>query len=102
MDIKELENIMVSHGVVLRAIPKTARSIYEKYHADKYPDGIIMYLEKYKREMLIVENIPKNAGKFIFECEKHTSSIVKFNGKKFYDSIEQAIEDLVSHESEEH
>lgn len=95
MDIKELEEIMIEHGVVLRAIPKKVRGVYEKYHADEFPNGTIEYLEDFKREMLVVWSIPKNAGKFTFECEKHTGSTVKFRGKKFFDSIEEAVKDLI-------
>lgn len=100
MDIKELEEIMVSHGVVLRAIPKKTRSIYERYHIDKYPRGTIQYLEEFKREMLVFESIPENAGKFIFECEKNTSATVHFSGKKYFDSIEQAVEDLLKNKKQ--
>lgn len=85
---------MISHGVVLRAIPEKIRGVYEKRHIDKYPDGVIKYLDDYKREMLVVEIIPKNAGKFIFECARNTNSMVKFMGKKYFDSIEEAVESL--------
>lgn len=95
MDIKELENIMISHGIVLRAIPKIERSICEKRRANEFPDGKIEYLEEYKREMLVIERIPKYAGKFIFEYKQGTASTVKFTGKKFFDSIEQAVNDLL-------
>ena len=96
MDIRELEKVMISHGVVLRAIPEKVRGIYEKRHIDTYPNGVIKYLDDYKREMLVVETIPKNAGKFILECVPHTSSMVKFSGKKYFDSIEEAVEFLQS------
>lgn len=94
MDIKELENIMVTHGVVLRAIPNKTTGIYEKRHIDQFPDGKIMYLEDFKRAMLVIEKIPKNAGKFILECEKNTLSTVKFTGRKYFDSIEEAVNSL--------
>lgn len=95
MNIKELESIMIEYGVVLRAIPKTVRGVYEKYHIDKYPNGTIEYLEEYKREMLVVISVPKNAGKFVFECQKNTISGVQFQGNKYFDSIELAIADLL-------
>lgn len=94
MDTKELYKIMVEHGVVLRAIPDKIVKIYEKQHFDKYPDGTIKYMEEFEREMLIVEQTPINAGKIIMEQRKDTGSIVVFTGKKFYDSIEQAVADL--------
>lgn len=35
MSIKDLEKIMVSYGVALRAIPEMVTEIYEKQHIDK-------------------------------------------------------------------
>lgn len=96
MDIQELEKIMVEYGVVLRPIPKIVRSVYEKKYATTTPDGVVKYMEKYKREMLVVERVPENAGKFIFECQKNTNRIVHFHGKKYFDSIEEAIQYLLS------
>lgn len=95
MEIKELEDIMVTHSVVLRAIPKKVVDVYEKQHIDSYPTGTIRYLERYKREMLVVESIPKNAGKFLFEQQNNTASMVQFRGKKYFDSIEEAVADLL-------
>jgi len=94
MDIQLLEEIMITHGIVLRAIPRKVRGVYDKRHLDKYPNGIITYLEEYKRDMLVVETIPQNAGKFIFESVKSTRSTVSFSGKKYFDSIEEAIEHI--------
>lgn len=95
MNIKELEEIMIAHSVVLRAIPQTTIGIYEKEQISKYPDGTVKYLDNYKREMLIVERTPKNAGEFILECEKHTGSTVRFTGNMFFETIEQAIGTLL-------
>lgn len=94
MDIKEMEELMLEHGVVLRAIPRKSRVVLGKIHIDKYPQGTIQYLEEYKREMLVFYEVPKNAGKFIFECVGHTDSMVRFYAAKFYDGIEEAFEDL--------
>lgn len=99
MDIKDLEKIMVEHGVVLRAIPMKVTGIYETRHQKKFPNARVEYLEDFKREMLIDERVPINAGRFIFEANQGTGSLVKFYAKKFYDSIEEAIEDLLKHES---
>lgn len=95
MDIKELENIMILNGVVLRALPRIMRGIYETRHIDIFPNGTIEYLEEYKREMLVVYTVPKNAGKFIFECARNTMNSVSFAGKKYYDTIEEAVNDLL-------
>lgn len=93
MTIEELERIMVEHGATIRAIPKVIVGVYDKRHIDKYPDGRIEYLDSFKREMLITESVPKNAGKFLLKSKCGTMSMVQFEGK-FYDSIEQAVADL--------
>lgn len=95
MDIKKLEEIMVTHGVVLRAIPRKITGVYEKRHREQFPNARVEYLEKFKREMLIDERVPRNAGKFVFEANKGTESTVKFHADRFYDSIEEAIGDLL-------
>jgi hypothetical protein len=95
MDIKKLEQIMIAHGVVLRAIPEKIVSVIEVYHKDKYPDGRIEYIERYKREMLVVEKIPIHAGKFIFECAKNTNGMIQFYGKRYFDSIDEAVNALL-------
>lgn len=95
MDIKELEKIMISHGVALRAIPEKVRHVLEKQHIDRYPNGTIEYLDEFKREMLVFESIPKNAGKFILVKNQATSCNVSFTGKEYFDSIEQAMESLL-------
>lgn len=96
MDIKELEDVMALYGVVLRAIPKVPiRGVYEKRHIDIYPTGRIEYLPEYKREMLVVETMSKQAGKFLYEFSRGTTSGVNFSGKKYFDTIELAIEDIL-------
>lgn len=91
MDIKELEEIMISEGIVLRAIPSKTVGIYEKYHINEFPHGTIQYLDEYKREMLVVESIPELAGKFLLQTAKHQNCIVRFDNKELFDSIEDAM-----------
>lgn len=93
MTIEELEHLMVEHGIVLRAIPNTVREILEVRYRDEYPDGKVVYLEEFHREMLIVEHVPKHAGEFLMECRQGTSQMVPFN-RIFYKSISEAIADL--------
>ncbi|MBQ3011261.1 MAG: hypothetical protein IJA20_02925 [Methanocorpusculum sp.] len=95
MDIKELEEIMVEHGVVLRAIPMKVTGIYEVRHRKQFPNARVEYLEDFKREMLIDERVPINAGKFIFESNQGTGNMVKFYANRFYDSIEDAMDGLL-------
>lgn len=101
MDIKELEKIMIEHGLVIRAVPKKVRSVFEKQHIDKFPDGKIEYLERYKREVLVVDQVPKNAGKFIIECAESACATIRFSGEKFYDSVEEAVEDFLKNDKTE-
>lgn len=102
MNIKELEEIMISNGIVIRAIPKKSIEIYEKFHADSLKkQGVkveVKYLENYRREMAVVERVPENAGKFVIEINQGTSSIVKFKDKVFYNSIEEAIKGIMEKE----
>lgn len=99
MNIKELEELMISKGVVIRAIPRQSIEIYEEFHIDSLKNqGVkveVKYLEKYKREMAVVERVPENSGKFVIEINQGASSIVKFKDKVFYDSIEEAIESIM-------
>lgn len=91
MDIKELERLMVANGIVLRAIPDKIVKVYEKEDKEKFPDGTVKYIDAFRREMLVVEQVPKYAGTFVTECVQNTMSMVKFSGKVFYDSIEDAM-----------
>lgn len=95
MTLEELGSIMQEHGLVLRAIPKKVRGVYEAYHKDDYPDGQVMYLEEHGREMLVVERVPKNAGKFLIESVKNTGDTVWFS-KRFFGSIEEAVGAVLS------
>lgn len=90
MDIYSLSDIFIENGIVLRAIPHRIREIYDTRHADKFPNGEIRFLEEYKRDMLVVERVPKCAGKFLIECARHTDNMVRFSGR-FFDSIDDAI-----------
>ena len=77
MDVKDLAAVMVKHSLVLRAIPQKTFMLLEKNHIDRYPKGIICYMEEYRREMLVVERVPKNAGKFLCESSKGLDSMGK-------------------------
>lgn len=98
MTIKELEEFMISKGVVIRAIPKEVTGIYEVSHLNKFKDNpeysvSIEYLKDYKREMLVVKSSPRLGGKFLIKSQRNTLSDVLFTSKSF-DSIEQAVESL--------
>lgn len=95
-NIKELEEIMIAHGVVLRAIPRVTISTLETSHSKDYPNGEIKYLPAYKREMLVIKRFPENGGKFLIETNQDTSSTVQFRRKRYFDSIGEAIDFILS------
>lgn len=92
--IAELEAVMVEYGVVMRAIPKVVKAVYGTAHIGRFPTGRVQYLPEFKREMLIVERTPRNAGKFIFEYAQNTDTTVRFRGATYYDTIGQAVDAL--------
>lgn len=94
MDIKELEQIMIKNGIVLRAIPDKVVMVCEKEHIDTFPNGEIQYLDEYKREMLVMETVPDHAGKFLIESDKNTCRNIRFGSEKYYNSIEEALKSL--------
>lgn len=89
--IEQLEKIMITRGAVIRAIPMEVTHVLEKCHADRYPHGEILYLEEYKREMLLVREIPDHARKFMLQEERNTGSTVKFHTPAFFGSIAEII-----------
>ena len=96
--LKTLERLMVEHGACIRAIPEKDREIYEAYHVNdpefSKPDIIrkeVVYLEEFKREMLIVERVPEDAGMFLVETGLGTAAQVRFSGKQYYKTLEEAI-----------
>jgi hypothetical protein len=92
MDTQALERIMIQRGLVIRAIPSKVTSVCEARHIDSFPQGTIRYMEQFKRDMLIVERVPRHAGKFIIECDQGTGALVRFSGKQYYDTIEDALD----------
>lgn len=98
-DIVELERIMVENGLVLRAVPKQIREVYEICHQKQFPDAKIEFLEAYNREMLVRERKPKYGGMFLAIEAKNTNGRVDFGpcGRyrpKFYSSISDLLFDL--------
>lgn len=93
--IEELNEIMIENSLTLRAIPRVRYEYYEVRHAKNYPDGEIKYLDAYKREMLIIKIIPKNAGKFIIMKTPNTNATVIFYSPIFYNNIIDAINSML-------
>ena len=101
MGLECLENLMVKHGIVIRAIPFEHQFSVETSHKNVYPDGIEYYDESCKRNMLRVTEKNNQGGKFIITVEPTQGSTISYWGKPnrkykkepivFYDSIEQAV-----------
>lgn len=91
MTIEELEELMINRGLVIRAIPKEITHIYEVHYAKRYPNGTVKYMEEYKREMLLVTEVPENAGKFVMNAKSNTETTVKFH-PPFFSSIKELVE----------
>ena len=98
MTIKELETIMTKYGLIIRAIPEKEYSVFEPQHINKYPNGKIQF--RFGREMLVVEETPLHAGKFIIESQRNSLTAVWFKKEKFYDSIEEAVADILANISD--
>ena len=94
MDLVSFEKLMAKHGAVIRAIPKEVTSIFETRHKSHYPNGEIIYLEKFKRKMIVVKTVPKDAGKFLLKTQNDLNSTVKFDGKSCFDSLQDIVEYL--------
>jgi len=86
---KKLEELMLKHNITIRTIPKKITHVYEKRHYKNI--GKIKYIEKFKREMLVIEEYPKNGGKFLIEYINHNDTIVYFTNKKYFNSIKELI-----------
>ena len=91
MEIIELERIMKEKGLVIRAIPNEIKCIYDSYHIKDFPDGKLEYISQFDREMCVVMQKPKNAGKFMIESVRHTYADVKFNHSECFDTIQDAV-----------
>ena len=95
MDILELEKIMKEKGLVIRAIPNEIKCIYDSYHISEFPEGKLEYIPQFNREMCVVMQKPKNAGKFMIESIRHTYADVKFVNEMYFDTIQDAINYII-------
>lgn len=93
--INELEELMIKHGLVIRAIKPYHFDVFEVRHKDKYPDSEEYYDERLKRNMIRrkVEH-GEIANKFVIQKEETTNATVQFYKPTFFDSIEEAIDSL--------
>lgn len=97
MTLDELAQLMLEHGLVIRAItPKEQTHLFDPRHQKAHPDGEIKYSEEFKREMLHVPYRNSLGGKFIITADRGQSATVHWpRGTVFYDSLEEAVEAFV-------
>ena len=96
-DILKLQELMIKHGLVIRAIPHEYSATYEARHKDKHPHGIEYFDKKVGRNMLRVTHKNSKGGKFIIVKQGWQGDMVRFGSNiVFYDSIEQAVNSVVN------
>lgn len=91
--LEKLQKIMIENALSIRAIPKTVRGVVETIHKEEFPEGHPEYLETFKREMWVYYRHPAHGGQFVVESKCGTGSLVRFPGKRFYDSLEEIIKE---------
>lgn len=95
VDLTVLQKIMIENGLAIRAVPIMKRIVVDLRHKGDFPDGHSQYLEEYKREMWVEERKNPHGGQFVVESDCGTKATIHFKGEKFYDSVEELIEDVV-------
>lgn len=101
LGLKNLAQLMVKHGAVIRAIPESIRNVVEKRHAAQHPNAEVKFLPEYKREMLVWYERPAHAGQFALTFAKHTGNDLVFLKWRFFNSLEDVAEYLNDLEKEE-
>lgn len=99
MDLKNLAQLMVKHGAVIRAIPESIRIVVEKRHTAQFPNAEVKFLPEYKREMLVAHERPALAGQFALTFAKHTGTDLVFTKWRFFNSLEEVAEYLTDLEA---
>ena len=97
MSIAELTQLMLKHGLVIRAInPHDQTAVYDPRHKDQFPEGVVRYSEECKRDMLHVSYRNSQGGKFVITSDSGQGSTVHWaSGTVFYDSIEDAVKSFI-------
>lgn len=74
--IENLQELMIKHGVIIRAIPEYEINLLEPRYKDKYPDAEVIYDERYKRNFIRVETKLSLGKKFIVGIKHNQMSKV--------------------------
>jgi hypothetical protein len=104
-DLKTLERLMIERGLTIRAIPKEYKETWSKYadncneckrnkDNDKKMNRTCVMEFNNNKEFCVFTRKPKNGGKFLIVDNCGNGSMIRFDGKKYFDSINDIIEDL--------
>ena len=72
--IENLQELMIKHGAIIRAIPEHEINLLEPRYKDEYPDAEIVYDERYKRNFIRVETKLSLGKKFIIGIKHNQDS----------------------------
>ena len=96
MTMQELERLMVEYGIVIRAIPHYHTSTIDVRHKGQYPEEVEYFDPRFNRNMLMIKEANHHGGKFMITKMTFTGGTVPFYDPKYYDSIEEAVNALLS------
>lgn len=88
MIVELLDKFIKEKGLIIRPIPEKVRSVYEasESNINKY-NGEIKYLDKYKRNMLVVYEVPKHAGELLVVQCNHTNKEINYSGGMYFKDL---------------
>lgn len=72
--IENLQELMIEHGAIIRAIPEYEINLLDPRHKDKYPDAEIMHDERYNRDYIRVKTKLSLGKKFIIGIKHNQDS----------------------------
>ena len=88
MIVELVDKFIKEKNLVIRPIPEHVRSVYEASESNiaRY-NGEVKYLEKYKRNMLVVYEVPAHAGELLVVQCKHTNKEIDYSGGMYFKNL---------------
>lgn len=88
MIVELIDKFIKEKSLVIRPIPEKVKSVYEASESNiaRY-NGEVKYLEKYKRNMLVVYEVPAHAGELLVVQCKHNSKDIDFSGGMYFKDL---------------
>lgn len=88
-----VKSIIDTGNFALRRIPEFQNIIVEKRHLNEYPDGKIVYLDEYKREMCVCKRKLKYGGQWTIISKAGTAkSINIFSDQYLIKNINEVLQ----------